>query len=117
MSRRSPGLFTEYARDTAILRNNVQRFWMVAGVVFAVLLPFYLETLSDGRSWLILFSTAFVAAIGAIWLNLVTGYAGQVSLGHAFFLGHNPGDALMHGGRTGCVCPTGCGQRNVIADH
>ena len=27
-------------------------------------------------------------AIGAIGLDLVTGYAGQVSLGHAFFLGH-----------------------------
>lgn len=87
MKRRPPGLFTRYERDNAIFKNNVQRFWLVTAVVFAVLLPFYLETLSDGRSWLILFSTAFVASIGAIGLNLVTGYAGQVSLGHAFFLG------------------------------
>ena len=29
---------------------------------------------------------ACVTAIGAIGLNIVTGYAGQVSLGHAFFL-------------------------------
>ena len=82
-----PGLFTRYSSDTAILRNNVQRFWLGMAVVAAVLLPFYLNTLSDGRSWLILFATAFVASIGAIGLNLVTGYAGQVSLGHAFFLG------------------------------
>ena len=34
-----------------------------------------------------LLATGCVAAIGAIGLNLVTGYAGQVSLGHAFFLG------------------------------
>jgi branched-chain amino acid transport system permease protein len=87
MSRTPPGLFTRYDRDNAILKNNVQRFWLVAAIVVAVLLPFYLDTLSDGRSWLILFSTAFVASIGAIGLNLVTGYAGQVSLGHAFFLG------------------------------
>jgi len=80
-------LFTRYERDTAIWRNNTQRFWLVAGIVLAFLLPFYLRTLSDGRSWLILFATAFVASIGAIGLNLVTGYAGQVSLGHAFFLG------------------------------
>jgi branched-chain amino acid transport system permease protein len=33
-----------------------------------------------------LLAVACVAAIGAIGLNLVTGYAGQVSLGHAFFL-------------------------------
>jgi branched-chain amino acid transport system permease protein len=82
-----PGLFTRYDSDTAILRNNVQRFWLGLGVVIALWLPFYLNNLSDGRSWLILFSTAFVASIGAIGLNLVTGYAGQVSLGHAFFLG------------------------------
>jgi branched-chain amino acid transport system permease protein len=85
--RGRPGLFTRYDTDTAILRNNVQRFWMGVGIVVAILLPFYLNTLSDGRSWLILFATAFVASIGAIGLNLVTGYAGQVSLGHAFFLG------------------------------
>lgn len=85
--RGRPGLFTRYDNDTAILRNNVQRFWLGVGVVIAILLPFYLNNLSDGRSWLILFSTAFVASIGAIGLNLVTGYAGQVSLGHAFFLG------------------------------
>jgi branched-chain amino acid transport system permease protein len=35
---------------------------------------------------LALLATAFVAAVGAIGLNIVTGYAGQVSLGHAFFL-------------------------------
>ena len=86
MNRR-PAFFTSYESDTAILRNNVQRFWLGVGIVLAMVLPFYLRTLSDGRSWLILFATAFVAAVGAIGLNLVTGYAGQVSLGHAFFLG------------------------------
>ena len=85
--RRPPGLFTRYDKDAAILRNNVQRLWVGIAVVAAVLLPFYLNTLSDGRSWLILFATAFVASIGAIGLNIVTGYAGQVSLGHAFFIG------------------------------
>lgn len=80
-------LFTRYETDGAILRNNVQRFWLVFGIVVAIVLPFFLRTLSDGRSWLILFATAFVASIGAIGLNIVTGYAGQVSLGHAFFIG------------------------------
>lgn len=32
-------------------------------------------------------ATTYVVAIGVIGLNLVTGYAGQVSLGHAFFIG------------------------------
>lgn len=80
-------LFTKYDSDTAILRTSTQKIWLVIGLVAAVLLPFYLNTLPDGRSWLILFATAFAASIGAIGLNLVTGYAGQVSLGHAFFIG------------------------------
>lgn len=82
-----PALFTRYDTDSAILKNNVQRFWLLVGIAIALWLPFYLNTRSDGRSWLILLATAFVASIGAIGLNLVTGYAGQVSLGHAFFLG------------------------------
>lgn len=87
MSKRPPWLFTNYESDTAILRTRVQKVWLVIALVAAVALPFYLRSLSDGRSWLILFATAFVASIGAIGLNLVTGYAGQVSLGHAFFIG------------------------------
>lgn len=85
--RNRPWLFTNYESDTSILRTRFQKVWLAIGLVVAVILPFYLNTLSDGRSWLILFATAFVASIGAIGLNLVTGYAGQVSLGHAFFLG------------------------------
>jgi branched-chain amino acid transport system permease protein len=79
--RGRPTLFTSYEADGAILRTRVQWFWLLAGLGFLVWLPFVLE-----RSDLILMGTAFVAAIGAIGLNLVTGYAGQVSLGHAFFL-------------------------------
>jgi branched-chain amino acid transport system permease protein len=37
--------------------------------------------------WLALLITCCIAAIGAIGLGLITGYAGQVSLGHAFFFG------------------------------
>ncbi|MGH2753718.1 MAG: branched-chain amino acid ABC transporter permease [Actinomycetota bacterium] len=55
----------------------------IAGLLIGLLLlPF---RLSD--SLVLLVATAFVASIGAIGLNLVTGYAGQVSLGHAFFFG------------------------------
>jgi branched-chain amino acid transport system permease protein len=51
-------------------------------VLVALALPFGLED-----RWLALLATCCVAAIGAIGLGLVTGYAGQVSLGHAFFFG------------------------------
>jgi branched-chain amino acid transport system permease protein len=37
--------------------------------------------------WLAVLNLAGIAAVGAVGLNLVTGYAGQLSLGHAAFLG------------------------------
>jgi branched-chain amino acid transport system permease protein len=42
-----------------------------------------------------------VYAIGGIGLNLLTGYAGQVSLGHAFFLGLGAYTAAVLGGAPG----------------
>ena len=77
-----PRLFVRYVDEAAILPTPVARFWFAAGLLALVVLPFYLP-----RDLLILAATTFIAAIAALGLNLVTGYAGQVSLGHAFFLG------------------------------
>jgi branched-chain amino acid transport system permease protein len=79
--------FTSYKHDSAMLPTTTQRVWFGILILAAVVLPLYLVSLVDGRSWLILFATAFVAAIGAIGLNIITGFAGQVSLGQAFFIG------------------------------
>ncbi|MCL1600715.1 MAG: branched-chain amino acid ABC transporter permease [Actinomycetia bacterium] len=79
--------FTSYKHDSAILPTTTQRVWFGILILTGALLPLYLVSLIDGRSWLILFATAFVAAIGAIGLNIITGFAGQVSLGQAFFIG------------------------------
>jgi branched-chain amino acid transport system permease protein len=81
--RGRPSLFTRYEADGAILPTNTQRFWLVAGIAALFVLPF----LGISRTWLILLATTFVSAVATIGLNLVTGYAGQVSLGHAFFMG------------------------------
>jgi branched-chain amino acid transport system permease protein len=79
--------FTSYRHDSAILPTSAQRVWFGILILAAILLPLFLVSLVDGRSWLILMATAFVAAIGAIGLNIITGFAGQVSLGQAFFIG------------------------------
>src|SRR6266545_2803603 len=76
-----PGLYTSYAQDMALLNTPAKRIWSGVIVLVALALPF---SLTDDL--LIVLATAFVASIGAIGLNIVTGYAGQVSLGHAFFL-------------------------------
>ncbi|MFH8249342.1 branched-chain amino acid ABC transporter permease [Microbacterium sp. B2969] len=46
-------------------------------------------------------ATAAVAAIAATGLNLLTGYAGQISLGHAFFVGAGAFAGQVLGGQLG----------------
>jgi len=79
--RGRPLLRTAYAQEVALFDTTAKRVAVGALLALGLALP-----------WLILdehlqlLAAACIAAIGAIGLNLVTGYAGQVSLGHAFFL-------------------------------
>jgi branched-chain amino acid transport system permease protein len=82
MRRGRPELYTSYEADSALLNTPAKRVGVLSLVAVALVLPFLLTD-----NILLILATAFVASIGAIGLNLVTGYAGQVSLGHAFFLG------------------------------
>jgi branched-chain amino acid transport system permease protein len=77
-----PLLYTSYGSDMALLNTGTKKAAFAVMLVVAAALPF---AVPDAE--LQLLATACVAAIGAIGLGLVTGYAGQVSLGHAFFLG------------------------------
>jgi branched-chain amino acid transport system permease protein len=80
--RGRPELYTAYRQEISLLNTRPKRVWVAAILAVAVVLPF---TVTDDV--LTLLATGFAASIGAIGLNIVTGYAGQVSLGHAFFLG------------------------------
>jgi branched-chain amino acid transport system permease protein len=75
-------LRTSYAQHTALLDTPGKRAAMATLIAVAVALPFLVTD-----ALLVVFATGLAACIGALGLNLVTGYAGQVSLGHAFFLG------------------------------
>src|SRR5215468_3167327 len=79
--RGRPDLYTSHKQEIALLNTPPKRLWVGLILVVACVLPF---ALTDDI--LQLLATGCVAAIGAIGLNIVTGYAGQVSLGHAFFL-------------------------------
>ncbi len=104
--RYRPGLIADYQSDATIFRSNVQRFWFAVLMVVAIilglggsipLLPGIVDLSLDGELML-LAVTALFASIGSIGLNIVTGYAGQVSLGHAFFLGVGAFTAAVLGG-------------------
>lgn len=80
--RGRPEFYTSYRQDMALLNTRGKLVSVVVLVVLAALLPMLLQD-----DLLAILGTGMVLAIGAIGLNLLTGYAGQVSLGHAFFVG------------------------------
>ncbi len=93
-------LTTEYVQDTALFRSWTARTgialcalaWLVAPLV----LPEY---------WATVLVYAGIAAIGALGLNLLTGFTGQVSLGHAAFYGIGAYSAAVFAERFGLPFP------------
>ncbi len=90
-----PNLFTSYDRESRIFATGTQK--VVAFIIITVLflMPFDLPVinqiplvrfLGDG-DYLRPVTTTLVFLIAALGLNLLVGVAGQVSLGHAFFMG------------------------------
>jgi branched-chain amino acid transport system permease protein len=63
--------------------RNVVSVLLLAGLV---LLPFYAE-LAGQRFLLILFTRIVILALAAVSLNLILGYGGMMSFGHAAYLG------------------------------
>jgi branched-chain amino acid transport system permease protein len=76
-----PLMHSHYGSDMALLNTTAKKVSALAILVAAIALPFLLTD-----EYLQLLATGSATAIGIIGLNLATGYAGQVSLGHAFFL-------------------------------
>ncbi|MFH1331123.1 MAG: branched-chain amino acid ABC transporter permease [Actinomycetota bacterium] len=98
--RLRPGLVTDYRSDTGIFRSVTQRTWFGLLLVLAVYLGAggALGPIRLSSDLLVLTVYALFASIGAIGLNVVTGMAGQISLGHAFFLGLGAYTAAVLGG-------------------
>jgi len=93
LRRGRPELYTGYAADQAIWNTPAKRASTLVIVLAAFAMPLVLQ-----RDLLTLLALVAVYAIGGIGLNLVSGYAGQVSLGHAFVLGLGAYTAAFLGG-------------------
>lgn len=93
-----PRLYTSYAADQAIFNTRYKRVWIFILLITATLVPFLIT-----RNLTYLLATVFVYAISGIGLNLLTGYAGQISLGHAFFMGLGAYTAAVFGCSPGRV--------------
>lgn len=90
----NPTMVRDYGDDLHIFASRQTRVVLGLVVVLAVLAPL---KLSNFQSTVL--DYAGIAAIGAIGLNLLTGFTGQVSLGHAFFLGTGSYTAAYLGGQ------------------
>ena len=83
MLHRESGVFkTSYAADMALYPLPIAR-WTVAAiaVLFAVVVPLLL-----GEYYLSIVNLSLIAVVGALGLNILVGYTGQISVGHAAFM-------------------------------
>ena len=78
MPRASGYFHTHYAQDLQLIQTRTERLAALAFVALLIAVPFVASPFL-----LDLCSQVFLASIGALSLMLLTGYAGQISLGHA----------------------------------
>jgi branched-chain amino acid transport system permease protein len=71
-----------YIKDEEIFQTVFVKFWLAAFLVFLAIIPFLVNAYILYIANLIGFSI-----IGAVGLNILTGFTGQISLGHAAFVG------------------------------
>jgi len=83
MLYRDSGIFkTSYAADAALFPLPVTRWSLaVVALALAVLVPLMLD-----EYWLSNINLILIAVVGAIGLNILVGYTGQVSIGHGAFM-------------------------------
>lgn len=70
-----------YATDMAVIRTRTQWGLFATGIVLLLAAPLYL-----GNYWLGVANLIGITLIAAVGLNLLVGYCGQLSIGHAGFI-------------------------------
>lgn len=91
---RNTRITTEYAHDLVLWRSRLAQFGALLVLVVFAAAPF-----AVGNYWTTVLIYAGIAAVGTLGLNLLTGFTGQASLGHAFFFGVGAYAAVVLGGR------------------
>ena len=71
----------DYRDDIKIFETWFSKFWLAVLFVFIIIFPFI-----AGKYFLFLGNMVGIAIIGVLGLNILTGYTGQISLGHSAFL-------------------------------
>ena len=80
--RRISGIFdTSYVQDMTIFRTRYYTAGMVILILFFLVVPAYCS-----EFWLTFISSTAVTVIALQGLNILTGYCGQISIGHTAFM-------------------------------
>jgi branched-chain amino acid transport system permease protein len=90
-----PNLYTSYEQEAQIFPTWTKKILALVAIVVLFLMPFSVPVINQipiisflgSSGWLRPMSTAFIFVIAALGLNILIGLAGQISLGHAFFMG------------------------------
>lgn len=75
----------DYGSELAVIRTGKHWLTLTGFLVFLGILPAVLIW-TDNNSWLTWLNFTFITIIAVLGLNITTGMAGQVSLGHAAFI-------------------------------
>jgi len=73
---------TSYKADMVLFQTVFSKFWLIAFLIFLCIIPHFLDNYV-----LYVCNMIGIAIIGALGLNILTGFTGQISLGHGAFIG------------------------------
>lgn len=73
---------TSYAADTTIFPTVTSRNFLIGGIILAACCPLFLDSF-----WLSQLIQIGYLSIAALGLNILVGFTGQISIGHAAFFG------------------------------
>jgi branched-chain amino acid transport system permease protein len=96
MPIRSKSFVETYQEDLSLFRTLWARFWWTLLLICIMVFPFVV-----GRYTLYTINLVGIYIIGAIGLNVLTGFTGQISIGHAAFLAIGSYTTAILGERTG----------------
>ena len=71
-----------YEKDMEIFQTTFAKAWLYGFIIFLYIFPLFAS-----KYFLYIGNLMAIFVIGAIGLNLLTGFAGQISLGHGAFVG------------------------------
>lgn len=69
--------------------------WIITGILLLAAILFFTIASDD---WFTIVNNTLIAALAALALNVLSGYTGQISLGHAFFMAIGAYTAALLGG-------------------